>query len=151
MACQVSLSMGFSRQQYWSWLPFTRIVVHNFFFKSQDHTSYIWTWISLNGHEFEQSPRDSGGQMSLVCYRPWGWTWLTDCCCCCCYCYKQQQITKDSRSFCVCGILTTLQKKIKQLLINYLFTYLNININSNFEIILQFLKISEKMTRQASY
>ena len=45
---------------------------------------------------------------------------------------KQQQTTEDSRNFCVCGILTKLQKKIKQLLINYLFTYLNINININF-------------------
>ena len=42
-------------------------------------------------------------------------------------------------------------KKIKQLLINYLFTYLNININSNFEIMLQFLKISEKTTKQTSF
>jgi len=26
----------------------------------------------LNGHEFEQTPRDSEGQGSLVCYSPWG-------------------------------------------------------------------------------
>ena len=26
----------------------------------------------LNGHEFEQTPGDSGGQRSLVCYSPWG-------------------------------------------------------------------------------
>ena len=26
----------------------------------------------LNGHEFEQTPEDSGGQGSLVCYSPWG-------------------------------------------------------------------------------
>ena len=26
----------------------------------------------LNGHEFEQTLRDSGGQRSLVCYCPWG-------------------------------------------------------------------------------
>ena len=26
----------------------------------------------LNGHEFEQTPGDSGGQRSLVGYRPWG-------------------------------------------------------------------------------
>ena len=24
------------------------------------------------GHGFEQTPRDSGGQRSLVCYSPWG-------------------------------------------------------------------------------
>ena len=26
----------------------------------------------LNGHEFEQTLRDSGGQRSLVCCSPWG-------------------------------------------------------------------------------
>ena len=26
----------------------------------------------LNGHEFEQTPGDSKGQGSLVCYSPWG-------------------------------------------------------------------------------
>ena len=26
----------------------------------------------LNGHEFEQTPKDSDGQGSLVCYNPWG-------------------------------------------------------------------------------
>ena len=26
----------------------------------------------LNGHEFEQTSGDSGGQKSLVCYSPWG-------------------------------------------------------------------------------
>ena len=26
----------------------------------------------LNGHEFEQTPKDSDGQGSLVCYSPWG-------------------------------------------------------------------------------
>ena len=26
----------------------------------------------LNGHEFEQTPGDSGGQRSLVDYSPWG-------------------------------------------------------------------------------
>ena len=26
----------------------------------------------LNGHEFEQTPRDSEGQGSLLCYSPWG-------------------------------------------------------------------------------
>ena len=26
----------------------------------------------LNGHEFEQTPRDSGGQGSLACCSPWG-------------------------------------------------------------------------------
>ena len=26
----------------------------------------------LNGHEFEQTSGDSGGQRSLVCYNPWG-------------------------------------------------------------------------------
>ena len=25
----------------------------------------------LNGHEFEQTPGDSGGQRSLACYSPW--------------------------------------------------------------------------------
>ena len=35
----------------------------------------------LNGHEFEQTPGDSEGQGSLVCYSPWcykEWTWLSD-------------------------------------------------------------------------
>ena len=31
----------------------------------------------LNGHEFEQTPGDSEGQGSLVCYSPWGWKSLT--------------------------------------------------------------------------
>ena len=26
----------------------------------------------LNGHEFEQTPRDSEGQGSLACFSPWG-------------------------------------------------------------------------------
>ena len=26
----------------------------------------------LNGHEFEQTPGDSGEQRSLACYGPWG-------------------------------------------------------------------------------
>ena len=26
----------------------------------------------LNGHEFEQALKDSGGQRSLACYSPWG-------------------------------------------------------------------------------
>ena len=26
----------------------------------------------LNGHEFEQAPRDGKGQRSLACYSPWG-------------------------------------------------------------------------------
>ena len=28
-------------------------------------------WYQLNGHEFEQTPGDSGGQRSLVYYSPW--------------------------------------------------------------------------------
>ena len=28
--------------------------------------------LNLNGHRFEQTPRDGGGQRSLVCYSPWG-------------------------------------------------------------------------------
>ena len=26
----------------------------------------------LDGHEFEQAPRDGDGQGSLVCFSPWG-------------------------------------------------------------------------------
>ena len=26
----------------------------------------------FNGHEFEQAPGDGEGQVSFVCYRPWG-------------------------------------------------------------------------------
>ena len=26
----------------------------------------------LNGHEFEQAPRDGEGQESLACFSPWG-------------------------------------------------------------------------------
>ena len=26
----------------------------------------------LNGHEFEQTPGDSGGHRRLACYSPWG-------------------------------------------------------------------------------
>ena len=31
----------------------------------------------LNGHEFEQTPRDSEVQRSLACCSPWGHDWLT--------------------------------------------------------------------------
>ena len=27
----------------------------------------------FNGYELQQTPGDSGGQGSLVCYSPWGW------------------------------------------------------------------------------
>ena len=37
---------------------------HRFLSRSQHHL--------LNGYEFEQIPGDSGGQRSLVGYRPWG-------------------------------------------------------------------------------
>ena len=53
VACQASLSMGFSKQEYWSGLPFPSL-------------------ITLNGHEFEQTLGDSGGQGSLVCCSPLG-------------------------------------------------------------------------------
>ena len=35
----------------------------------------------LNGHEFKQTPGNSEGQGSLVCYSPWdhkSWTWLSN-------------------------------------------------------------------------
>ena len=35
--------------------------------------SVIWWWHhQFNGHEFEQTPGDGEGQVSLVCYSPWG-------------------------------------------------------------------------------
>ena len=34
--------------------------------------------IQLNGHEFEHTPGDSGGQRSLVCCSPWSQTQLSD-------------------------------------------------------------------------
>ena len=30
-------------------------------------------YYQLNGHEFEETSGDSGGQRSLVCCSPWGW------------------------------------------------------------------------------
>ena len=45
VAYQAPLSMGFSRQEYWSGLPFPS---------------------PLNGHEFEQTPGDGEGQGSLA-------------------------------------------------------------------------------------
>ena len=38
---------------------------------------YAWQrmrWLnSINGHDFEQTPGDSGGQGSLECCSPWGY------------------------------------------------------------------------------
>ena len=48
VAYQAPLSMGFSRQEYWSGLPFPS---------------------PLNGHEFEQTPGDGERQGSLACCR----------------------------------------------------------------------------------
>ena len=31
----------------------------------------------LNGHEFEQTPGDTEGQLSLACFSPWGSQWLS--------------------------------------------------------------------------
>ena len=31
-----------------------------------------WMHYCLNGYEFEQTPRDSGGQGGLACCGPWG-------------------------------------------------------------------------------
>ena len=49
-AYQAPLSMGFSRQEYWSGVPLP----------------------SLSGHEFEQTPGDSEGQGRLACCSSWG-------------------------------------------------------------------------------
>ena len=35
-------------------------------------TQHDW----VNGHEFRQTPEDSGGQKSLLCYSPWSSTAL---------------------------------------------------------------------------
>ena len=37
---------------------------------TEDET--VGWYYQLNGHEFEQTPRDSEGQGSLVCCSPWG-------------------------------------------------------------------------------
>ena len=82
VACQVPVSMGFPRQEYWSGLPFPSPGVSlfkNYFY------SFIWQkekgavedkmvgWHHrFNGHEFEQAPGDSEGPGSLVCCSPQG-------------------------------------------------------------------------------
>ena len=82
VACQVPVSMGFPRQEYWSGLPFPSPGVSLF---KNCFYSFIWQkekgavedkmvgWHhQFNGHEFEQAPGDSEGQGSLVCCSPRG-------------------------------------------------------------------------------
>ena len=48
-------------------------------------TDYAMSVIHVNGHEFEQTPGDSGGQGNLACCSPWG----------CKESYMTQQFNKD--------------------------------------------------------
>ena len=40
--------------------------------RGQQRMRWLDSITALNGHEFEQTPGDSGGQGSLVCRHPWG-------------------------------------------------------------------------------
>ena len=40
--------------------------------RGRQRTKLVGSHHQLNGHEFEQTPGDSKGQRSLVCYSPWG-------------------------------------------------------------------------------
>ena len=40
--------------------------------KGGDRRKMVGWHHKLNGHEFEQTPGDSEGQVSLVCCGPWG-------------------------------------------------------------------------------
>ena len=67
-AYQGPLSMGFSRQEYWSGMPFMRRQKE----KGVTEDEMVGWHHRLNGHEFEQTPGDSEGQGSLACCSPWG-------------------------------------------------------------------------------
>ena len=67
-AYQVPLSMGFSRQEYWSGMPFMRRQKE----KGVTEDEMVGWHHRLNGHEFEQTPGDSEGQGSLACCSPNG-------------------------------------------------------------------------------
>ena len=78
IACQVPLSMGFSRQEYCSGLAYTPPGESS---QPRELLSLLhWQAGSLplvppgkpiSGHEFVQISGDSGGQRSLACYSPW--------------------------------------------------------------------------------
>ena len=64
-AYQAPLSMGFSRQEYWSG------VLHQSNQRVTEDEMVGWPhW--FNGHKPGQIPGDSEGQGSLVCLSPWG-------------------------------------------------------------------------------
>ena len=60
-AHRAPLSLGFSRQEYWSVLPFP--------FPEDEMIGWHHR---LDGHEFEQAPEVGDGQGSLACYSLWG-------------------------------------------------------------------------------
>ena len=45
---------------------------NGFSFKYLVHSEMIGWQRQLNGHESKQTPKDSEGKGSLVCYSPWG-------------------------------------------------------------------------------
>ena len=84
VAYQAPPSMGFSRQEYWSELPFPSpgdlpdpgIEPWSPAFQADTLTSepprgILWHY-RLDGHEFEQAPGDGEWQGNLVCCSPWG-------------------------------------------------------------------------------
>ena len=86
IARQAPLSMGFSRQEYWRGLlfplpedlpdpgikptPLRSPALAGRFTETED--AMVRCHHQLNAHEFQQTPGDSEGQGSLVCYGPWG-------------------------------------------------------------------------------
>ena len=60
-AYQAPLSMGFSRQEYWSRVPFMRKQKE----KGVTEDEMVGWHHRLNGQEFEQTPGDSEGQGSI--------------------------------------------------------------------------------------
>ena len=93
IACQAPLSMGFSRQGYWSGLTFPSpgdlpnpgiepmspaLEVKSLPLSHQGSPIIYWVTVvvgwhhRLHGHEFEQAPGVGDRQGSLACYSPWG-------------------------------------------------------------------------------
>ena len=88
VACQAPLSMGFSRQEYWSGLPYpppedlpdpgtepvslmSPALVGELLTVWATQEWQLWHY-RLDGPEFEQAPGVGDGQGSLACCSPWG-------------------------------------------------------------------------------
>ena len=72
VAYQDPPSMEFSRQEFWSGLPFPS--PGDLFYPGVEPRLVGWHH-QLNGHEFEQASGDSEGQGSLVSCNSWDHSW----------------------------------------------------------------------------